>query len=66
MVQSHVSYRWTTSQYQPGVRDRQETTIIANPNARQQGASKLALGAVYPIKSSSLLLPPIICSCWTG
>ena len=40
MVQSHVSYRWTTSQYQPGVRDRRETTIIANPNARQQAASR--------------------------
>src|SRR6187455_2543176 len=37
MVQSHVSYRWTTSQYQPGVRDRRETSSIANPNARQQG-----------------------------
>jgi hypothetical protein len=44
MVQSHVSYRWTTSQYQPGVRDRQETPIIANPNARQQGTSRLGTG----------------------
>ena len=47
-----------------GVRDRRETPIIANPNARQQGASNpllkagtwLALGAVYRIKSSR-------CSC---
>ena len=32
VVQSHVSYRWTTSQYQPETPVAQEPSIIANRN----------------------------------
>jgi hypothetical protein len=36
MVQSHVSYRWTTSQYQSTRAPKQELSIIANPKADRQ------------------------------
>src|SRR5205814_2477167 len=36
VVQSHVSYRWTTSQCQSRTVERRELAIIANPNWSEQ------------------------------
>src|SRR5207247_995515 len=36
VVQSHVSYRWTTSQYQPTRVERQELLILVYPKAQRQ------------------------------
>jgi hypothetical protein len=39
VVQSHVSYRWTTSQYQSRLLAAQELLILANPNLDRQAAT---------------------------
>ena len=39
VVQSHVSYRWTTSQCQSRRVETQELPILANPERDQQAAS---------------------------
>jgi site-specific recombinase XerC len=44
VVQSHVSYRWTTSQYPPTRAMKQELLIIANPKADRQHARRLVPG----------------------
>ena len=36
VVQSHVSYRWTTSQYRRGAEDRRETLSIFNTKGAHQ------------------------------
>ena len=36
VVQSHVSYRWTTSQYRGGAADRRETLSILNTKGAYQ------------------------------
>src|SRR5207253_3717362 len=53
VVQSHVSYRWTTSQYQPCLTG--ELAIIANRKPDRQ-ARRLALGRCRPM-SPSILVP---------
>ena len=64
VVQSHVSYRWTTSQYQPRCADRQELSIIANPSQAVQKrihpAPRLILGSRGTIASHRLAVHHLI------
>src|SRR5262245_59513979 len=77
VVQSHVSYRWTTSQYQSRLLTTQELLILANPNLDRQAAAgagtsrcgvRLAVGQCarslsFSITSSS---PDAVGSWFTG
>src|SRR6187431_440333 len=52
VVQSHVSYRWTTSQYQSGVREGQELSIIS---ARKQGRQARQTGTGHQLLTRNVV-----------
>ena len=66
MVQSHVSYRWTTSQYQPTRANGQETPIIANRKREPASASPTGTGMRPASQRDRLRCRCIVGSARTG